>query len=41
MKPRRMRWAGHAASMEEKRDAYMILVGEPKGKRLLEESTSS
>jgi hypothetical protein len=26
-KPRRMRWAGHVAQMEEKRNAYEILVG--------------
>jgi hypothetical protein len=36
IKSRRMRWAGHAASMEEKRNAYGILVGKPEAKRLLE-----
>jgi hypothetical protein len=30
---RRMRWAGHAARMAEKRYAYKILVGKPEGKR--------
>jgi hypothetical protein len=29
-KSRRMRWAGHVAPMEEKRNAYRILVGKPK-----------
>jgi hypothetical protein len=29
---RRMRWAGHVASMGEVRDAYNILVGRPEGK---------
>jgi hypothetical protein len=29
MKSRRMRWAGHVARMEEKRNAYRILVGKP------------
>jgi hypothetical protein len=27
----RMRWAGHAASMEEMRNAYSILVFKPEG----------
>jgi hypothetical protein len=31
-KSRRMRWAGHVAQMEEKRNAYRILVGEQEGK---------
>jgi hypothetical protein len=35
MKSRRMRWAGNVARMEEKRDAYRILVGETEGKRAL------
>jgi hypothetical protein len=35
IKSRRMRWAGHVARMGEKRNSYMILVGKPKGKRLL------
>jgi hypothetical protein len=30
-----MRWAGHVARIWEKRNAYMILVGNPEGKRLL------
>jgi hypothetical protein len=29
IKSRRMRWAGHAAQMGEKRNAYRILVGKP------------
>jgi hypothetical protein len=33
IKPRRMRWSGHVARMGEKRNAYMILVGKPEGKR--------
>jgi hypothetical protein len=32
---RRMRWAGHVARMEEKRNACRILVGKPEGKRPL------
>jgi hypothetical protein len=32
IKPRRMRWAGHVARMGQKRNAYRILVGKPKGK---------
>jgi hypothetical protein len=35
IKSRRMRWAGHAARMGEKMNAYRILVGEPEGKRPL------
>jgi hypothetical protein len=35
IKSRRMRWAGHVARMGEKRNAYMILVGKPDGKRPL------
>jgi hypothetical protein len=34
-KSRRKRWAGHAACMGEKRNAYKILVGMPEGKRPL------
>jgi hypothetical protein len=30
-----MRWAGHAARMGERRNAYRILVGNPEGKRSL------
>jgi hypothetical protein len=33
IKPRRMRWLGHAARMREKRNANRILVGMPEGKR--------
>jgi hypothetical protein len=35
VKSRRMRWAGHVARIREKRNAYRILVGKPKGKRPL------
>jgi hypothetical protein len=35
IKSRRMRWAGHVVRMEEKRITYRLLVGKPKGKRLL------
>jgi hypothetical protein len=35
IKSRRMRWAGHAARMGEKRNAYRLLVGKPGGKRPL------
>jgi hypothetical protein len=31
-----MRWAGHVARIEEKRNAYMLLVGNPERKRPLE-----
>jgi hypothetical protein len=34
-KSRRMRWVGHVARLEEKRNAYRILVGMPEGKRPL------
>jgi hypothetical protein len=30
-----MRWAGHVARMGEERKVYKVLVGKPKGKRLL------
>jgi hypothetical protein len=40
IKPRRMGWAGHVASMGEKRNAYKIFVGKPKGKRSLGRPTS-
>ena len=33
IKSRRMRWAGHVASMEERRGVYRVLVGKPEGKR--------
>jgi hypothetical protein len=35
MKARRMRWAGHGIRMEEKRNAYRLLVGKPEGRRPL------
>jgi transcription termination factor 2 len=35
IRSRRMRWAGHAARMGEKRIPYRILVGKPEGKRPL------
>jgi hypothetical protein len=35
IKARRMRWAGHVASMGEVRGAYNILVGRPEGRRPL------
>jgi hypothetical protein len=36
IKSRRVRWAGHVARMEEKRNAYKLLLGKPEGKRPLE-----
>jgi hypothetical protein len=35
VKSRRMRWSGHVARMEEKRNAYRLLAGKPEGKRPL------
>jgi hypothetical protein len=35
IKSRRMRWAGHVASMEEGRGVYTVLVGKPERKRPL------
>jgi hypothetical protein len=35
IKPRRMRWVGHVARMEEKRNVYRLLVGKPEGRRPL------
>jgi hypothetical protein len=35
IKSRRMRWAGHVARMGDKRNAYRIFVGKPKGTRPL------
>jgi hypothetical protein len=35
IKSKRMRWAGHAARMGERRNAYRILVGNPEGRRPL------
>ena len=33
IKSRRLRWASHVARMEEGRNAFKILIGEPTGKR--------
>jgi hypothetical protein len=30
-----MKWVGHMARMEEKRNVYRLLVGKPEGKRPL------
>jgi hypothetical protein len=35
IKSTRMRWLGHVAQMEEKRNVFRLLVGKPKGKRPL------
>jgi hypothetical protein len=35
VKSRRMRWAGHVASMGEDRGVYRVFVGKPEGKRPL------
>ncbi|KAJ4435504.1 hypothetical protein ANN_18120, partial [Periplaneta americana] len=35
IKSRRLRWAGHIARMGESRNAYLVLVGRPEGKRPL------
>jgi PAS domain-containing protein len=35
IKSRRMRWVGHVARMEEKRNAYRLFVGKPEGKKPL------
>jgi hypothetical protein len=35
IKWRRMKWAGHVARMEEKRNVYRLFVGKPEGKRPL------
>ena len=35
IKSRRMRWSGHVARMEERRDVHRVLVGKPEGKRPL------
>jgi hypothetical protein len=39
IKARRMRRAGHVARMEEKRNAYRLLVGKPEGRRPLGRQT--
>jgi len=36
IKWRKMKWPGHVARMEERRDVYRVLVGKSEGKRLLE-----
>jgi hypothetical protein len=33
IKSRRMRWVRHKACMEEKTNAYNVLVGKPEGNR--------
>ena len=35
IKSRGMRWAGHVASMWERKGVYRVLVGKPEGKRPL------
>jgi hypothetical protein len=35
IKSRKTRWAGHVARMGEKRNACMLLLGKPEGKRPL------
>jgi hypothetical protein len=35
MKASRMRWVGHVARIEERRNAYSLLVGKPEGRRPL------
>jgi hypothetical protein len=35
IKSKRIRWAGHVASMVETRGVYRVLVGKPEGKRPL------
>jgi hypothetical protein len=37
IKFRRMRWTGHVARMGTKMNAYRILVGNPKGRRPVED----
>jgi hypothetical protein len=36
IKPSRMRWTGHVARVEDKRNAYRTFVGKPEAKRPLE-----
>jgi hypothetical protein len=36
--PRRMRWAGHVARMEETRNSYRILVGKARRKETTPET---
>jgi hypothetical protein len=40
IKSRRMKWAGHGTTMEEKRNTYKISVGKSEGKRPLERQDS-
>jgi hypothetical protein len=35
IKSRKMRWVGHVARKDEKRNAYRLMVGKPEGKRPL------
>jgi hypothetical protein len=35
IKSRRMRWAGHVARLEERRNAYRLLVAKPEAKKPL------
>ena len=35
IKPRKLRWTGHVARMEEVRSAFKLLAGTPTGKRPL------
>jgi hypothetical protein len=36
IKFRKLRWAGNAATMEDDRNAFKMLAGKSRGKRLLE-----
>jgi hypothetical protein len=36
IKSRRMKWVGHVARMGERRVAYRVFIGKPKGRRLFE-----
>ena len=38
VKPRRMKWAGHVASMGEGRGVHRVLIGKSEGKRTLGET---
>jgi hypothetical protein len=37
IKSRRMEWVGHVERIDERRDAYRLLVGKPEGKSPLED----
>jgi hypothetical protein len=37
IKSRRLRWTGHVARMEDRRDAYRVLVGKPEERNHLED----